>query len=87
MERVGTFNYEFVYLSLHSTQGEGLPCLHHVKGEGTARRHFNLPQILSVTFVFAPLSAAYYGLTALKNGRPDIAWAYLKGTLAGMFFL
>ena len=52
-----------------------------------ARRHFNLLQILSVTFVFAPLSAVYYGLAALKNGRPGIAWAYLKGTLAGIFFL
>ena len=52
-----------------------------------ARRHFNILQILSVTFVFAPLSAAYYGFVALRNHRPDIAWAYLKGTLAGMFFL
>jgi len=48
-----------------------------------ARRHFNLLQILSITFIFAPLSAAYYGLVALKHHRPDIAWAYLKGTLAG----
>ena len=52
-----------------------------------ARRHFNLPQILAVTFVFAPLSAAYYGLMALKNRRLDIAWAYLKGTIAGILGL
>ena len=52
-----------------------------------ARRHFSFLQILSVTFVFAPLSAAYYCYVALKNRRPDIAWAYFKGTLAGMFGL
>ena len=49
-----------------------------------ARRHFNFLQILSVAFVFAPLSAAYYCAVALKNRRPDIAWAYLKGTLVGI---
>lgn len=48
-----------------------------------ARKHFSFLQALSVTFVFAPLSAAYYGLVALRNRRPDIAWAYLKGTFAG----
>jgi GT2 family glycosyltransferase len=52
-----------------------------------ARKHFSFLQILSVTFVFAPLSAAYYGAVALKNKRPDIAWSYLKGTLAGMLGL
>ena len=52
-----------------------------------ARRHFSLPQILSVTFIFAPLSAVYYGFVALKNRRPDIAWAYFKGTVAGMLGL
>ena len=52
-----------------------------------ARRHFNFLQILSVTLVFAPLSALDYGHVALKNHRPDIAWAYLKGTLAGIFGL
>ena len=52
-----------------------------------ARKHFSLPQILSVTFIFAPISAVYYGLVALKNRRPDIAWAYLCGTLSGMFGL
>ena len=51
------------------------------------RKHFTFPQILSVTFVFAPLSAAYYCMVALKNRRPDIAWAYLRGTLAGMIGL
>jgi hypothetical protein len=35
--------------------------------------------------IFAPLSAVYYGLVALKNRRPDIAWAYFKGTICGMF--
>lgn len=49
-----------------------------------ARRHFSVPQILSVAFVFAPLSAVYYCAVALKNRRPDIAWAYLKGTLVGI---
>ena len=52
-----------------------------------ARKHFNLLQILSVTFIFAPLSAVYYCTVALKNRRPDIAWAYFKGTLAGIFGL
>jgi len=51
-----------------------------------ARRHFNLLQILSVSFVFAPLSAAYYGIIAIKNRRPDIAWAYIKGTLGAILF-
>lgn len=51
------------------------------------RKHFTFLQILSVTFVFAPLSAVYYCAVALKNRRPDIAWAYLKGTLAGMIGL
>ena len=49
-----------------------------------ARRHFNFPQVLSVTLVFAPLSVVYYGLVALRNRRVDIAWAYLKGTVVGM---
>lgn len=52
-----------------------------------ARRHFNFLQILSVTFIFAPLSVAYYGFVALKQKRPDIAWAYAKGTLAGILGL
>lgn len=52
-----------------------------------ARRHFNLFQILSVMFVFAPLSCGYYCLVALRNKRPDIAWAYLKGTLRGILGL
>lgn len=52
-----------------------------------ARRHFTIPQILSVTFVFAPLSAVYYCTVALKNRRPDIAWEYFRGTFAGIFGL
>ncbi len=51
-----------------------------------AKRHFSFLQILSVMFVFAPLSAAYYGFIALKNHRLDIAWAYLHGTIVGTFF-
>ena len=49
-----------------------------------ARRHFNLFQTLSVMAVFAPLSAVYYGIVALKNRRIDIAWAYFRGTMAGI---
>jgi GT2 family glycosyltransferase len=49
-----------------------------------ARRHFSFVQALSVAFIFAPLSAVYYGLVALKNKRYDIAWAYLKGTVRGI---
>lgn len=49
-----------------------------------ARRHFSLLQALAVTLAFAPLSAAYYCSKALANRRPDIAWAYLRGTLLGM---
>ena len=49
-----------------------------------ARRHFNPLQAMSVMAVFAPLSAVYYGLVALKNQRADIAWAYLRGTIAGI---
>jgi GT2 family glycosyltransferase len=52
-----------------------------------ARRHFNLLQSISVMAVFAPLSAVYYGLVALKNRRIDIAWAYLRGTIAGILGL
>ena len=50
-----------------------------------ARRHFSLLQALSVTLVFAPLSAGYYCFIALRNRRPDIAWAYFRGTVAGIF--
>ena len=52
-----------------------------------ARKHFSFLQILSVTLFFAPLSCVYYCAVALKNRRPDIAWAYLRGTLAGLFGL
>lgn len=52
-----------------------------------ARKHFGFLQILSVTFVFAPLSCGYYCLIALKNKRPDIAWAYLRGTIRGVLGL
>lgn len=52
-----------------------------------ARKHFNLPQVLSVSLVFAPLSAVYYCGKALAHRRPDIALAYLKGTVAGILGL
>ena len=52
-----------------------------------ARKHFSLLQIVSVALVFAPLSAVYYGLVAIKNKRPDIAWSYLKGTAVGILKL
>ena len=52
-----------------------------------SRRHFSTLQALVVTFVFAPLSCAYYCAVALRNRRPDIAWAYLRGTLTGMIGL
>ncbi len=50
-----------------------------------ARKHFSVFQILSVALIFAPLSAVYYGFVALRNKRPDIAWAYLRGTFCGVF--
>ena len=50
-----------------------------------ARKHFSFLQSLSITFVFAPLSCGYYGFVAIKNHRIDIAWAYFRGTLAGIF--
>lgn len=49
-----------------------------------ARRHFSFLQFLSVMCIFAPLSAIYYGWVALRNKRPDIAAAYVKGTWTGM---
>lgn len=49
-----------------------------------AKKHFSFLQMLSVASVFAPLSCGYYGLVAIKNRRPDIAWSYLKGTMAGV---
>ena len=52
-----------------------------------ARRHFGFLQILSVMFVFAPLSAGYYGWVALRHRRPDIAWAYCRGTVRGLLGL
>lgn len=51
------------------------------------RRHFSIPQTLSVALVFAPLSVLYYCTIALCNRRPDIAWAYLKGTAKGVLSL
>jgi len=52
-----------------------------------ARRHFNFIQSCSVTFLWMPIFAVYYCRLALVNRRPDIAWAFFKGTLAGMFGL
>lgn len=52
-----------------------------------ARRHFSFLQVLSVALVFAPLSVLYYCPIALRNHRPDIAWAYIKGTIKGILSL
>ena len=52
-----------------------------------ARRHFAWYQVLVISLVFAPLSVLWYGRVALKNKRPDIAWAYFKGTLRGILGL
>jgi GT2 family glycosyltransferase len=48
-----------------------------------AKKHFSFLQYLSVALVFAPLSCVYYSMVAIRNKRIDIAWAYLKGTVAG----
>ena len=50
-----------------------------------AKKHFSFLQMLSVAFIFAPLSWGYYGYIAICNKRLDIAWAYLKGTLVGIW--
>lgn len=50
-----------------------------------AKKHFSFLQILSVTFIFAPLSCCYYAAVAMRNKRMDIAWAYFKGTVAGIW--
>lgn len=50
-----------------------------------AKKHFSFLQILSVTFIFAPLSCCYYALVAMRNKRMDIAWAYFKGTAVGIW--
>lgn len=52
-----------------------------------ARRHFSFLQALSAAFVFAPLSATYYCTLALRHDRPDIAKAYLYGTVCGILGL
>ncbi len=49
-----------------------------------ARRHMNVLQVFSIALIFAPLSCVYYGFVAIRNGRPDIAWKYLAGTLRGV---
>ena len=50
-----------------------------------AYKHFSKMQLLSVALIFAPLSCGYYCLVALRNKRLDIAWAYLKGPVVGIF--
>lgn len=50
-----------------------------------AKKHFSFLQILSVAFIFAPLSCAYYAFVAIRNKRFDIAWAYFKGTMVGIW--
>ncbi|MDX9867783.1 MAG: glycosyltransferase family 2 protein [Kiritimatiellia bacterium] len=49
------------------------------------RRHFPPVNRAVVLTVFVPLFAVYYGAVALRHRRPDIAWAFLKGTFAGWF--
>ena len=49
------------------------------------RRHFPLLNRIVVIVVFVPLFALYYGAISLWNGRPGIAWAFLKGSVAGWF--
>ena len=50
-----------------------------------AKKHFSFLQYLSVALIFAPLSCVYYSMVAIRNKRIDIAWAYLKGTVAGFW--
>lgn len=50
-----------------------------------AKKHFSFLQTLSVTFIFAPLSCCYYALVAMRNKRIDIAWAYFRGTMVGIW--
>jgi GT2 family glycosyltransferase len=50
-----------------------------------AKKHFSILQTLSVTFIFAPLSCCYYALVAMRNKRIDIAWAYFRGTMVGIW--
>jgi GT2 family glycosyltransferase len=50
-----------------------------------AKKHFSFLQILSVAFIFAPLSCCYYGFVAIRNKRFDIAWSYFKGTMVGIW--
>lgn len=49
------------------------------------KKHFSFLQILSVAFIFAPLSCCYYAAVAMRNKRMDIAWAYFKGTAVGIW--
>ena len=49
------------------------------------RRHAPWPKRWVALWVFTPLSAVVYGGIALLNGAPSIAWAYVKGTVAGLF--
>ena len=49
------------------------------------RRHFPLSGKLAVLFVFAPLSVLWYGAVAVRERRPDIAWAYFAGAVRGLF--
>ncbi len=40
---------------------------------------------VSILLVFVPLFAFYYCVIAMKNRRPDIAWAFAKGSFVGLF--
>ncbi len=52
-----------------------------------ARRHFSPLQAAVISIFWAPVFAAYYCQLALRHRRPDIAWAYLRGTFRGMLGL
>lgn len=48
------------------------------------RRHAKWYQAMSVTFVFAPLTAVYYLLQSIRHRSPQCGLAYVLGTLAGV---
>ena len=49
------------------------------------KRHFSLPGRITVMAIFVPLFTVYYCFKAIRNKRPDIAAAFIKGSAAGIF--
>lgn len=49
-----------------------------------ARRHFRWYQAVVVMLAFAPMTACYYLLLAIRHGAPLCGLAYAGGTLAGI---